>query len=53
MFIALDGPVEADEGIIVLIEVHTPTGVAPIFSVSHGCPPKDSKRGCYLQSLGT
>ena len=34
MFITLDGPADAGEGIIFLTEGHTPTGIIPGFS----CP---------------
>ena len=39
-FIALDGPIDTGEGIIVLIEGHTPTGIVPGFSCPMDVPPK-------------
>ena len=38
-FIALDGPIGTGEGIIVLIEGHTPTGIVPRFSCPMDVPP--------------
>ena len=38
-FIALDGPIDTGEGIIVLIEGHTPTGIVPGFSCPMDVPP--------------
>ena len=39
-FIILDGPTKAIEGIIVLIEGHTPVGIVLGFSCPRGVPPK-------------
>ena len=44
MLIALDGPPEAGEGIIVLIEGHTPAEAVPGISFPMGIPPKPPDR---------
>ena len=40
IFITLDGPPEALEGIVVLIKYNTPMGVVPVISCPMGIPPK-------------
>ena len=44
MFITLDGPPKAGEGITVLIEGHTPTGTIPGISCPMSIPPKPPDR---------
>ena len=43
MFITLDGPPQAVEGIVVLIKYNTPMGVVPVISCPMGIPPKPPK----------
>ena len=44
MFITLDGPPEAGEGITVLLESHTLTGTVPGISYPMSIPPKPPNR---------